>query len=379
LQEQLAAIWQEVLKRKEIGVRDNFFELGGHSLLVVNLIQRLKSQMGISIPLSKIIEHPTIEQLARTLDVATPQASATDSLLVELKPGGAKNLFFVHDGEGETLLYRSLAQMLPAHYTVYGVMPRSLPRIPLADLTIEDMARTYLKHVRARQPHGPYLLAGLCAGGVIAFEMSAQLEAVGERAERVFIMDAVEPLARPRSFGTSKRRLNRLLGGLAAPDGGAAPLRVARGLGTALRKAWNMTRYETSRTFKQAYSRYRLRLLWRVVNQARPWPSHVASLGVREIYMSARARYAPEPLNAGSFVIMKAAVGADADEPAFYQFDDPSLGWGRVVKSELLVVDVNGGHSSMLQSPHVGCLAQQFIDLIEAPPQPAEPALSATR
>jgi hypothetical protein len=33
----------------------------------------------------------------------------------------------------------------------------------------------------------------------------------------------------------------------------------------------------------------------------------------------------------------------------------------------------------MLQSPHVGCLAQQFIDLIEAPPQPAEPALSATR
>jgi hypothetical protein len=137
-------------------------------------------------------------------------------------------------------------------------------------------------------------------------------------------------------------------------------------LATALRKSWNLVVYEAGNTLHQSFTRYRLRLLWRVVHQAEPWPSYVASLGVRQIYMAARARYAPSPVNAGRFFVLKAAEGADADEPAHYQVEDEALGWGRVVKSELVVVNVHGGHSSMLQAPHVNRLARQFIDLIEA-------------
>ncbi len=41
LEEQIAAIWVEVLPVSEVGVEDNFFELGGHSLLATQVIARV--------------------------------------------------------------------------------------------------------------------------------------------------------------------------------------------------------------------------------------------------------------------------------------------------------------------------------------------------
>src|SRR5262245_19773093 len=35
---------------------------------------------------------------------------------------------------------------------------------------VEDRAKNYLPLIRSVQPHGPYYLAGFCAGGLVAFE-----------------------------------------------------------------------------------------------------------------------------------------------------------------------------------------------------------------
>ncbi|RKZ51510.1 MAG: non-ribosomal peptide synthetase, partial [Candidatus Parabeggiatoa sp. nov. 3] len=59
-EELLAGIWASVLGIERVGVHDNFFELGGHSLLALNLMARIEQQFGKKLPLSTIVDSPTI-------------------------------------------------------------------------------------------------------------------------------------------------------------------------------------------------------------------------------------------------------------------------------------------------------------------------------
>jgi amino acid adenylation domain-containing protein len=66
---QLATIWQEVLKREQVGVTDNFLALGGHSLLAIRVLGRISKTFGVRLPLRALFETPTIEALAGAIDV----------------------------------------------------------------------------------------------------------------------------------------------------------------------------------------------------------------------------------------------------------------------------------------------------------------------
>jgi amino acid adenylation domain-containing protein/FkbH-like protein len=68
VEEQLTAIWREVLGVERVSVRDNFFELGGHSLLAIQVISRVREKLKVELPLFSLFEAPTIQQLARGLD-----------------------------------------------------------------------------------------------------------------------------------------------------------------------------------------------------------------------------------------------------------------------------------------------------------------------
>jgi hypothetical protein len=47
-EQQVAAIWAEVLDVAQVGVEENFFELGGHSLLATQVVSRLRAEASIS-------------------------------------------------------------------------------------------------------------------------------------------------------------------------------------------------------------------------------------------------------------------------------------------------------------------------------------------
>jgi amino acid adenylation domain-containing protein len=375
-EQRLAQVWETVLNRRPIGLHDNFFDLGGHSLLAVMLMSELKQQLGVRVPLSLILEAPTLEAFA-TRCSQEPRANEDESLLVELRPGGPQCFFFVHDGDGETLLYRNLAQQLPAGYAVYGIKPLSRPSIPIAHASLIELAACYVAQVRKRQPHGPYSFAGLCAGGVIAFEMARQLHAAGEETDLLVIMDAAAPTAPVRPFLSARRRLKRTyhrvrgelfppdrtaepdrsqseIRGFAPPPDDAKPLQpLHRSLSSASRKfaarAANTMRYEL-RWREQARSlRERFEMLRSIAQHGGDWPASVPALRAREIYEQLRDAYVPLRTPIKRPVLVKASLGEGADEAAQQLVDCDLLGWGEHIDGPIEVIDAPRGHSTMLQ------------------------------
>ncbi|MGU9807845.1 UNVERIFIED_CONTAM: non-ribosomal peptide synthase/polyketide synthase [Pseudomonas sp. CM11] len=67
-EQQVAAIWQEVLKLERVGLEDNFFELGGHSLLVTQVVSRVRRTLAIEVPLRSLFEHSTLQDFVNALD-----------------------------------------------------------------------------------------------------------------------------------------------------------------------------------------------------------------------------------------------------------------------------------------------------------------------
>jgi thioesterase domain-containing protein len=100
--------------------------------------------------------------------------------LVPIKIEGSKPPIFAVSGHGgDVFCLLALARHLDVEQPMFGVQPPGLDGgEPLT--SVEALARYEIEQIRCYRPNGPYLIAGHCAGGTLAFEAAQQLTASGE-------------------------------------------------------------------------------------------------------------------------------------------------------------------------------------------------------
>jgi acyl transferase domain-containing protein len=77
LERTLASVWQQMLGLDRVGVNDSFFELGGDSLLGIQVIARIKRELGVKISAVTLYEGPTVGSLAAVIETTQAPAGAT--------------------------------------------------------------------------------------------------------------------------------------------------------------------------------------------------------------------------------------------------------------------------------------------------------------
>jgi len=89
LERQLCRIWSRMLNVEPVGIYDNFFDLGGHSLLAVQLLSRLKEELGIELSLEVVYGADfTVAELAKAIELREIEMAGADryaALLAEVE------------------------------------------------------------------------------------------------------------------------------------------------------------------------------------------------------------------------------------------------------------------------------------------------------
>ncbi|WP_252958920.1 condensation domain-containing protein, partial [Pseudomonas simiae] len=66
-EQQVAAIWADVLDLPQVGLDDHFFELGGHSLLATRVVSRVRQALALEVALKTLFEHPLLGDFVQAL------------------------------------------------------------------------------------------------------------------------------------------------------------------------------------------------------------------------------------------------------------------------------------------------------------------------
>jgi thioesterase domain-containing protein len=388
----LVKLWQELLGIERVGIHDDFFELGGHSLMAVRLFAKIKKTSKVDLGLASLLAAPTIAQLAELLGGEKAIPEFTSVVPIQAK-GSRPPLFCIHGVGGNIVEYSHLAKYLSPEQPFYGIQSATLnQKGPLVPQTIEEMAASYVKEVRALQPEGPYYFAGSSLGGVIGYEMAQQLHDQGQEVALLALFDTYG-VDYPKLLPTTtvaqeklaqvKFRLSMHWGNLLTLKGEerrayvrekshkakVALIRNSLDFTHNFRKRLNdlllpevaaLTRFKVASHFRNSLKRLLL-------------PDNIRA--AQKTVGQASLNYELKPYrNPGKVVLFRAS-----EQPAGIH-PDPLNGWGGLIDN-LDIRDVPGHHGAIIREPKVPTLAQilnHCLDQVQADRSKTPLALAAT-
>jgi len=212
----LCALWRQALRQEPASAVDDFFQCGGDSLSAASLLAAVSADFVIPLEqLDPFFENPNLACLAEIIqDQLASPIQPRQFTFFPSAPGPA--LFLVGATASSVLGLRALALALgPARpVTILRTAGEPPDRVPGH---LDAVVRDSIAVIRELQPSGPYLVAGHCYGGIVAFEVARQLMSKGESIRRLILLDV--PCPGPHRLHTRWRLLEGVVPLPARPRG----------------------------------------------------------------------------------------------------------------------------------------------------------------
>ncbi|MEA5575650.1 type I polyketide synthase [Anabaena sp. UHCC 0451] len=370
LEQQLTAIWEQVLNVKPIGVKDNFFDLGGNSSVTVSLIAKIETILGKKLPITALFELMTIADLAHYLenedisnnppikeanntppsDPNIPKYQLSEeqersllaitvgrqgerphpySFMVKIhsRDNFKKPFFYCANSYQEALPLANCLEypffLLESGYAVFGSDNA---------YAIKALAARHLEDILKVQPHGSYSIGGYSYGTLVAYEISQQLQARGKTVDLLVIFDRPGTHFLYLLYQEWQKQLFR-----------------CRWIVSYLQKSNTRTRLQ--------YLREKgLKILCRMGLKQTPFES--PSLEEREKESDLESISSPCPYQFAPYDARVALFCAEERKTPLWLFS--RNGWGKEILPKLEIFKVPGNHHTMIQFPHVRVLAKQL-------------------
>ncbi len=150
-EEVLCQIFAEVLGLERVGIDDNFFDSGGHSLMATRLASRVRSMLGVELPLRTLFESPTVAGLRPHLRQAE---KARAPLTAEARPErlpmsyAQQRLWFLDQLQGKSTEYNVPEALRLRGELDYSALERALSAI----VQRHEILRTRFAEAEEGQP-----------------------------------------------------------------------------------------------------------------------------------------------------------------------------------------------------------------------------------
>jgi len=116
-------------------------------------------------------KHDICEYLGSAQELA-----ARSRAIVPLQQNGRHTpIFGVPGHNGDVFCYRALSQALGDDQPFFGLQPPGVDGRDTPLTSVPALADYFSTQLRGFQPEGPYVVAGFCAGGAVAFELAQRL------------------------------------------------------------------------------------------------------------------------------------------------------------------------------------------------------------
>ncbi|MCX5214357.1 SDR family NAD(P)-dependent oxidoreductase [Kitasatospora sp. NBC_00240] len=170
-------------------------DLGFSSILAMQLVKALQTEVDPAADLQALDGRST-RDLVRRFGSATPPRTAAapaearfpEVIRLNARTEG-RPVFWFHGGLGGLEVYGAIADSFGRPF--HGIQARGWmsDADPLSGITA--MAAHYAHIIRTVQPEGPYDLGGYSLGGLLAYEVTRQLQEQGETVESIVMVDAM--------------------------------------------------------------------------------------------------------------------------------------------------------------------------------------------